>query len=291
MMKILDTLSAALGQPHFLREVSAGRRKLAAIGRWRHQGARVDLSGDDTLQVVFNLSGGQSVDLQRQAKSERQTIRTGAIGIDLPGSPTAVTIHGRADTVQIVITSELMEMITGGPLPHQGERTRIDEFALQSAASQALVAIVNDNKDSGAELDRVVRQVASLFARSSDGDLPPPRGGLAPAARRRVQGLVDRRLVAEGLPPPTLEKMADAAGLSVHHFIRAHRQTEGQTPYAFVVRRRIAAALPILLEDGARVGDVAESMGYSSPSHFVSAFHQHIGVTPGALRDAVRAGT
>lgn len=231
------------------------------------------------------------VDLHRGAESERRTIRTGAIGIDLPGSPTAVTINGCADTVQIVITSELVETVTGGPIPARGERPHINELALQAAASQALVAIVHDSKGIGTELEVLVRRVASLFAGSSDGDRRPPRGGLAPAARRRVRSLIDQRLEAEGLPPPTVEELADAARLSQHHFIRAHRQSEGQTPHAFVARRRIAAALRMLLEDDARVGDVAETMGYSSPSHFVSVFHQHIGVTPGALRDAVRAGT
>jgi AraC family transcriptional regulator len=286
-MMILDKLAAALGPPQFLCEIRSGcRRPVAAVGRWRHRGAFVDLGGIDTMQVIFNLSGGQVVDLRWRDRAVRNAIRAGTVAIVCPGHLESVTVSGEADTVQIVITGELIEAVTGEPAPAAPPQLGSDELLLQAAAVQALVAIAHDRREN--ELDRIVRGIAGLVGRRSTASRRA-RGGLAPAAKQRVRALIDERLEGDPCSPPTLGELADAAKLSVHYFIRAYRETEGQTPYARMARRRIDASLALLLRDDARVDEVAETMGFSSPSHFVSTFRRHMGVTPGALRDAARA--
>ncbi len=80
-----------------------------------------------------------------------------------------------------------------------------------------------------------------------------------------------------------------AVGLSVHHFIKAFQQCEGETPYARVIACRIDKALTLLLRADSQVNQVAKQTGFSSPYHFVSVFRARVGVTPGAFRDAVHS--
>jgi AraC family transcriptional regulator len=289
-MKIVDKLTSTLGPPVILREIHGASGPIAAVGRWRHRGACVDFSDSNTMQVVFNLTGGQFVDLRWRDHFFRGAIRAGSIGLVFPGNPAAVTISGEADTVQLILTCELVEAVTGRPVPMTPPQVGQDELLYQAAAAQALVAIGNGRGNADAELDRIMRRIAGLLGRRVT-PVRPPRGGLAPGAKKCVRALIDEGLRADPCSPPALSELADAAKLSLYHFVRAYRETEGETPYARMLGRRIDASLALLLKDHARVDDVADAMGFSSPSHFVSAFRKRMGVTPGALRRAVYTRT
>ncbi|HEY0780536.1 MAG TPA: hypothetical protein VGD56_21445, partial [Gemmatirosa sp.] len=93
-MRDVDTLASALGPPRVLREVGRGRHALAAVGRWRHGGADVDLSAAEAVHLVFNVSGGQLVERRWPGRSDRGVARAGSVGVNLPGTATRVAISG-----------------------------------------------------------------------------------------------------------------------------------------------------------------------------------------------------
>ena len=101
--------------------------------------------------------------------------------------------------------------------------------------------------------------------------------------------MISARLKADPCTAPTLRELADATELSVHHFVKAFSRSEGLTPHAYLNVRRIDRALMLVLSGNERVGDIADAIGFSSPAHFVAAFRKQLGVTPGALRAAVRS--
>ena len=289
-MNTVEKLTTTLGRPQALRELVTGRCFLGAVGRWQHQGAQVNLGATDTAQLIFNVSGGQRVTLRREVRETHGVIRAGSLGIVLPGRATRVTVVGRADTVQIIVSQALIESVADASTSLLPSRSAGNEARIRAVAAQALVELTRDRRESRAELDKIIRQVACWFARQDD--TPPAqlaRGGLSPAARRRVHALMEERLRAEWCSPLSLRELARAAGLSVPHFVRAFRQTEGRTPHADVIARRLDLALTLLLQPKARVDWVAGQTGFSSPAHFVSAFRRRLGVTPGALRDAADA--
>jgi AraC family transcriptional regulator len=111
------------------------------------------------------------------------------------------------------------------------------------------------------------------------------RGGLAPAAFRRVEARMQASLDQAGAP--TLAELAAAAGLGVTHFVRAFRQHTGVTPHKFLIRRRLDRALSLLRTAKTPIGDVADLAGFSAPAHFVATFRATMGVTPGVVRDAL----
>ncbi|MDH6194854.1 AraC family transcriptional regulator [Mycobacterium frederiksbergense] len=81
-----------------------------------------------------------------------------------------------------------------------------------------------------------------------------------------------------------LSTLADLVGMSVHGFSHAFAQTFGTTPYQFVLDQRIAQSKRLLATTPLSVTEISHTVGFSSPSHFATAFKQRVGLTPSAFR-------
>ncbi len=110
-------------------------------------------------------------------------------------------------------------------------------------------------------------------------DATVARGGLSSAVLRRLADFVSEN-VGE---PLGLDDLAACAGLSPFHFARAFKRSTGETPHAFVMRRRVERAEEALRR-GAEIADTALACGFSSQSHFTAAFRRRTGATPGQFR-------
>ena len=107
------------------------------------------------------------------------------------------------------------------------------------------------------------------------------RGGLAQPALKRVRDLVEARIDQQ----VDLTSMAAAAGLSVHHFARAFKESEGITPHGFVLLRRVERAKLLLLNSEMPLSQVAAASGFADQSHFTRCFRRATGAAPGAFRN------
>lgn len=105
---------------------------------------------------------------------------------------------------------------------------------------------------------------------------------------RRARDLIDREF-ARPLDVPT---MADRALMSPAHFSRQFKIAYGETPYSYLMTRRIERAMA-LLREGISVTDACMAVGCTSLGSFSSSFTQLTGETPSAYRsrdhDAVQA--
>jgi len=108
----------------------------------------------------------------------------------------------------------------------------------------------------------------------------PARGGLPPAAMRRVREHVEAHL-SECMD---LAELAAIAGLSVYHFARAFKQSAGVTPHQYLVNRRIERAQEMLARSGLPLSGIALATGFSDQSHLARHFRQMLGMTPGQFR-------
>ncbi|GAA3863978.1 helix-turn-helix transcriptional regulator [Streptomyces lacrimifluminis] len=105
---------------------------------------------------------------------------------------------------------------------------------------------------------------------------------------RRARDLIDREY-ARPLDVPT---MAKHALMSPAHFSRRFRAAYGETPYNYLMTRRIERAMT-LLRAGMSVTDACMTVGCTSLGSFSSRFTEIVGETPSAYRgrahDAVTA--
>ncbi len=88
------------------------------------------------------------------------------------------------------------------------------------------------------------------------------------------------RAYAEPLDVPT---MAAKAFMSPAHFSREFKLAYGETPYAYLMTRRIERAMA-LLRAGVGVTDACTAVGATSLGSFSSTFTQITGETPSAYR-------
>src|SRR6204780_5461401 len=96
---------------------------------------------------------------------------------------------------------------------------------------------------------------------------------------RRARDLIDREY-ARPLDVPT---MAQHAFMSPAHFSRQFRAAYGETPYGYLMTRRIERAMA-LLRCGMSVTDACMTVGCTSLGSFSSRFTEMAGEPPGAYR-------
>jgi AraC-like DNA-binding protein len=97
---------------------------------------------------------------------------------------------------------------------------------------------------------------------------------------RRARDLMDR----EYARPLDVAAIARAALMSPAHFSRQFRATYGETPYAYLMTRRIERAKALLRRGDLSVTEVCFAVGCSSLGSFSARFTQMTGETPTAYR-------
>jgi AraC-like DNA-binding protein len=84
--------------------------------------------------------------------------------------------------------------------------------------------------------------------------------------------------------PWTVESLAAAAGMSRSAFAARFKELLGQTPLDYVTEWRMQKAVLLLKQEGKKLVEVAQSVGYESDAAFSKAFKRVVGVTPGEYR-------
>src|SRR6476469_7456207 len=96
---------------------------------------------------------------------------------------------------------------------------------------------------------------------------------------RRARDLMDR----DYAQPLDVPSMARAALMSTAHFSRKFHAAYGETPYAYLMTRRIERA-KAFLRQGMSVTDTCFAVGCTSLGSFSSRFTETVGETPSQYR-------
>lgn len=105
----------------------------------------------------------------------------------------------------------------------------------------------------------------------------------APAEEKRIAAVL-RNLDEEIAEPLSLARLAGAAGMSRYYFLRTFKRVTGQTPWRFILSRRLALVARNLAMRRGTVLDAAVASGFNDLSEFTRQFRRHFGVTPGLYR-------
>ncbi len=97
---------------------------------------------------------------------------------------------------------------------------------------------------------------------------------------RRARDLMDR----EYARPLDVAALARAALMSPAHFSRRFRAAYGETPYAYLMTRRIERAKALLRRGDLSITEVCLEVGCSSLGSFSARFTELVGETPTAYR-------
>lgn len=114
-----------------------------------------------------------------------------------------------------------------------------------------------------------------MAARSS-----PPQQLRDLALLRRVRDRIDR----DYAQPLDVEALARGAHMSAGHFSRQFRLAYGETPYGYLMTRRIEWAMALLRRGDLSVTEVCFEVGCSSLGTFSTRFTELVGMSPSAYQ-------
>ena len=100
------------------------------------------------------------------------------------------------------------------------------------------------------------------------------------AELRRVRDRIDR----EYAQPLDVEALARGAHMSAGHLSRQFRLAFGESPYAYLMTRRIERAMALLRRGDLSVTEICFAVGCSSLGTFSSRFTELVGVPPSVYR-------
>jgi len=103
------------------------------------------------------------------------------------------------------------------------------------------------------------------------------------ALLRRVRDRIDR----EYAQPLDVEALARGVNLSAGHLSRQFRLAYGESPYSYLMTRRIERAMALLRRGDLSVTDVCFAVGCSSLGTFSTRFTELVGVPPSVYRREV----
>ena len=106
------------------------------------------------------------------------------------------------------------------------------------------------------------------------------------ALLRRVRDRMDR----EYATPLDVEALARGVGMSAGHLSRRFRAAYGESPYSYLMTRRVERAMALLRRGDLSVTEVCFAVGCASLGTFSTRFTELVGVPPSVYRrEAARA--
>jgi AraC family transcriptional regulator len=101
---------------------------------------------------------------------------------------------------------------------------------------------------------------------------------------RKVRDYIDSHITG----PVLVADLCALIDRSEAHFSRSFKGTFGESPHAYVVRRRLELAARYMLQTDSSLSDIAQQCGFTDQAHLCKQFRQSTGHTPAAWRRARR---
>lgn len=210
----------------------------------------------------------------------RRTLRSTFIPRDID---TSVTFVASAKSVNLMFPNGYLDKLVEGER-HRGLAVKLfsEDVRLANLIKMLEAEIAAPSFASHMLIEGLTRAIASILVQ-----IDPER--TAYDARRIYLPLWKLRRVDDFIEanldrPIRLSDLADVAGLSVFHFVHVFKLATGSTPYHYLCARRIAYSCRLLAEDRLDIVEIAGACGFSSQSHFTSAFTKAMGISPGRYR-------
>jgi AraC family transcriptional regulator len=166
---------------------------------------------------------------------------------------------------------------------------------LKMAVTELFKAVSCALRDEREDAEQSIERAATLLrldkpslTEKAESQLPdastaiPMRSGLAPWQMRKAKMHIELNLGGK----VSTQDLAAIAGLSPFHFSRAFRNSFGDSPHRYLLRRRIECAQGLMLRTKDSLADIALSCGLVDQAHFGKLFRRLVGESPGAWRRA-----
>lgn len=267
--QLLDTRTATLHNVH-------------CAGECRHRG---DEECTATTHLVFPYRGVylRHVGSEQTVADANHVLFFNAaqgyqVSHPVDGGDASLSLNLSEELMQELVPASLL--LKSGTPGFRRQSLRIDPRA------QALVALLRHGLENHAiEPLEAEGLLLTLICRSLGPRTSHEPG--ATQARRRLADRVKVLLTTDLSRRWTLADIAAAIGGSPVYLTQVFQQVEGLPLYRYHLRLRLARALD-LIDDYEDMSALAADLGFSSHSHFTSAFRQTYGRSPTAFKQSLR---
>jgi AraC family transcriptional regulator len=162
----------------------------------------------------------------------------------------------------------------------------IDEPDIRAALVELANEVMNPGFASRTFIDGCLNLIMVKLARYLHGKrtrVVVANGGLSPHQLRRV-----RERIASGGCAPTVSELAELAGVSNRHLMRAFKQSTGRTIGTYVEEVQLERAKQLLLQTDLSIKAIANQLGFSHTQNFSTAFHRATRQSPKVFRQEHR---
>lgn len=156
---------------------------------------------------------------------------------------------------------------------------------IRSVMAELCSAIRSALDDERSTAEDSLRRAAAILQELGETETTTPqvvRGGLSPWQIRKVTAHVEANLER----PIRNEDLATIVRLNPSHFGRAFRNSFGEPPHEYVIRRRVERAQGLMLSTDAPLSAIALDCGLADQAHLSRLFRRIVGESPRAWRRA-----
>jgi AraC family transcriptional regulator len=261
------------------------------IRHWRGTSPTMDQPVLDHHYVVQHLGGAKHVERRLDGKPVATIVEIGALTIVPAGTSFKWNTRGPIEFAHVYIAPILLQQsaarLSGAHDPLLVDRVGCLDPLLQSVFTAMLAALRLPAEDQSLYLDGLMETfLLKLLRDHCTTKVPQPRSRetLAPFKLKRIVDFVDTYLDRR----MTLAQLAQIGECSSFHFSRAFRNSLGETPYQYILRRRVERAKVILAASSVSSAEVAVACGFRDARHLAKTFRRLTGTNPIRFRDKTR---
>lgn len=213
------------------------------------------------------------------------TTYPGQLGIYPAHQPTFRRIPPATEFVTLILSSEKLQRgLREGVLPQPVEfalQYNVDDLQLQGLIQTLLAEAKAGNPNGRLFVESLTLALSIHFIKQYAREPEPTDipSNLNARQLRRALDYIEDNLIEE----ISLETLASEIGFSKYYFSRLFKQTTGQTPYQYVLQRRLERAKALLQQGSITIIAAAHLFGFSDQSHFSRLFKKSYGMTPGGF--------
>lgn len=228
----------------------------------------------DEFVISGNLLGREYI------KLDRKTFEASANDVTIynPGQfQSGGAPHGEWSFVSLYLPADLTARLTGLPVETHFDRPMISSALLTSKLADLVQGGISRSTNDDEVLEGVV-DLLNVIIKCAGARKPQPSAMPSKELQRVKETLSDLMAL-----PPSLQELADEAGMTPVQLVRSFKASHGMPPFAWLANQRLKIARS-RLSAGEKPAAVAADLGFSDQAHLTRKFRAMFGVPPGAYR-------
>ncbi|WP_213806761.1 AraC family transcriptional regulator [Granulicella sp. dw_53] len=257
------------------------------VERHHHQGCEIPVHDHETLALHLQTGGEVDMEWFCSGRSGRQRSTPGSMLLLPAGTRDSVIWHASTERVVASIEPAMLKEAA----EQMGIRGFCDfdiRWSLRDEQLSLLLTEMNREMKSGwlmgslyGDLLGMSLSVALIKKYGETASyIPQLKGGLSRSHIRAVLGYIEENIDKD----IRLEELAALSGLSLFHFARSFRESLGESPYQFILKKRMQSAKKLLVRPEWNIRQIASAIGFTDVSQFSKMFRKSTGVTPTTWR-------